>query len=96
MKTKIIISVFIALCAVFATLPTHAQKNKEQPATHMWLQNYENLLYIPVRSVEQCLIMAKQASNLNSSTALCYMNEKLLREIKCTKPLKKSAEPSCS
>ena len=98
MKTKIIISFFVALCAVFAlSFSAHAQKkDKITPATHLWLQNYENLLFVPVRSAEQCAMLVKQAAMINSSQGNCFLNDKLVKSIECTKPLKRNAEPSCS
>ncbi len=74
----------------------HFNKDKITPATHMWLQNYENLLFVPVRSLRQCEIMTKQAAMINSSEGHCYLNENLIKKIECTKPLKKSGQPSCS
>ena len=100
MKTYLIISFFAALCAVFVFSSVFSEANAQkkdtmQPATHLWLQNFENLLFVPVRSVEQCEKLVRQASNLNSSEGLCYLNDELVKRVECTKPLKKGATPSC-
>jgi len=98
MNTKLIIGLFIFLCAASSGFtPAHAQKKaKTTPATHLWLQNYENLLFVPVRSAEQCELFTKQAAMINSSEGHCYLNDRLVKKIECTKPLKKSGQPSCS
>ena len=101
MKLKIIIGAFIMMCAfsfqfLNAIPEAHAQKRETTTAaTHMWLQNYENLAFVPVTSLEQCETYTRQASNLNSSEGLCYFQEKLVKRIECTKPLKRGETPSC-
>ncbi len=98
MNTKLIIGLFILLCAASSVFSqAHAQKkDKITPATHLWLQNYENLLFVPVRSLQQCQMLVKQAALINSSQGHCYLNDNLIRKIECKKPLKRNAEPSCS
>ena len=97
MNSKLIIGLFILLCAASSAFTAaHAQKKaKITPATQLWLQNYENLLFVPVRSAEQCEMLVKQAAMINSSNGNCFHNEKLVKSIECTKPLKRNAEPSC-
>ena len=94
MFTKLIIGLFILLCAASSVF-TPADAAKITPATHLWLQNYENLLFVPVRSAEQCTTLTKQAAMINSSQGHCYLNDNLVKKIECTKPLKKSGTPSC-
>ncbi|MEM7651400.1 MAG: hypothetical protein AAF204_04885 [Pseudomonadota bacterium] len=98
MNIKLIIGLFILLCALSTGLSgAYAQKDdKMAPATHLWLQNFENLLFVPVRTVQQCENFVRQASNLNSSEGLCYLNNELVKRVECKKPLKRNGEPTCS
>ncbi|MCC6598741.1 MAG: hypothetical protein IT559_08130 [Alphaproteobacteria bacterium] len=75
-----------------------AQKKEETltPATHMWVLTGDALVYVPVRSLEQCIILTRQAAHINSSTANCYNNEKYLRKIRCTKSTKKDRDADCA
>jgi len=95
MKPRLIIGFFITLCAVLFVF-SEAKAEKPTPATHLWVQNYENLLYVPARSLEHCKMLVKQAAMINSSQGLCYMNDKLIKRIECVKPVKKDGKPKCS
>ena len=97
MKTHLIIGFFIALCA-FSLDFSQAQAQKSEkiiPATHMWLQNREIMTFVPVRSLQQCEMLTRQAAELNSSESRCYNGERFLKEIECIKPVKRDSQPSC-
>ncbi len=98
MKTKLIISFFIALCAFSSALPNaHAQKKKETPATHMWVKTgLSTLVFVSVRSLEQCEMLTQQAARLNSAESACFNNREFLKEISCTKPVKRNQQANCS
>ena len=98
MRANLIIGLFIILCALaFNFTSAQAQKKtKITPATHMWIQNYENLLFVYVRSLEECEMFTRQAAAINSTEGHCYSRDKLIKKIKCTKPVKRDATPSCS
>ncbi|MCB1720494.1 MAG: hypothetical protein H6860_02410 [Rhodospirillales bacterium] len=96
MQLKIIIGLFLLSCAlIYNFSPAQAQK-KATPATHMWVQNYQNLLFVYVRSLEECEMFTRQAAAINSTEGHCYNGEKLLKKIHCTKPVKRDTTPSCS
>jgi hypothetical protein len=98
MKSTLIISLFIATCAVFTFIsPTHAQKKQDIiPATHMWLKTgQESMSFVPVRSQQQCEMMIRQAATLNSSEGSCFNAEKFLKSLSCTKPVKNDTTPKC-
>lgn len=96
MKTTLIISLFVALCAVFVTLPTQAKKGDPVPATHMWLKTgQESMTFVPVRTLEQCEMLIMQAATLNSTEGSCFDGDDFLKNISCTKPLKNNSTPSC-
>ena len=96
MKTHLIIAALIGMCALFClNSDAYAQKNKNVAATHMWIQNYENLIFVPVGSLEQCKMMTKQAARFNSSEGHCYSGPKLIKEITCMKS-RSGGDASCS
>ncbi|MCB9982713.1 MAG: hypothetical protein H6861_03425 [Rhodospirillales bacterium] len=97
MPAKIIIGFFILLCALFYNFsPAQAQKKSTTPATHMWVQNYQNLLFVYVRSLEECEMFTRQAAAINSTEGHCYNGERLLKKIHCTKPVKRDEAAKCS
>ena len=98
MKPLLIIGFFTLLCVSFlGTMQAYAQKAKETPATHMWIRTSVNsVIYIPLRSLEQCIILTKQAAAINSSESNCYNGDKWLKKITCQKALKNDGEASCS
>ena len=85
------------LLATMMALPleTRAQVT-ETPSTHMWIRTGVNsVIFIAVSSLEKCIMLTKQASNINSSDALCYSGNILLAKIDCEKSTKRGAEPNC-
>ncbi|HOO81493.1 MAG TPA: hypothetical protein PK513_03205 [Alphaproteobacteria bacterium] len=97
MQLKIIIGAFILLCAlIYNFSPAQAQKKNYTPATHMWVQNYQNLLFVRVNSLEECEMFTAQAAAINSTEGHCYNGERLLKKIHCTKPVKRDGTPNCS
>ena len=98
MKTKWIIGLCAMLCGLSYTAPdVHAKKGTATHATHMWIQTTrETIVYVPVRTVEQCEMLTKQAATLNSAQSKCFSGEALVKELTCTKSTHSGRAPSCS
>lgn len=98
MKLNLSISFFLWLCAIFldSTL-VYAQAAKETPATHMWIRTSVNsVIYVPVRSLEQCILLTQQAAAINSSESNCYNGDRFLKTTNCQKATKNNSAASCS
>lgn len=89
------ILLFALFSLVSAASPVRAQDNGLIPATHMWAMTGNALVFVPARSLEQCIMLVQQASNINSSTGECYNDNQFLKKIRCTKPFKKGAKAAC-
>jgi hypothetical protein len=98
MKRNLSISFFLWLGAIFLnSAPVYAQAAKETPATHMWIRTSVNsVIYIPVRSLEQCILLTQQAAAINSSESNCYNGDRFLKTTNCQKGLKNNAVATCS
>jgi hypothetical protein len=98
MKLNLTIRFFLLLCAVFLnSAPVYAQAAKETPATHMWIRTSVNsVIYVPVRSLEQCILLTQQAAAINSSESNCYNGDRFLKTTNCQKATKKDGGASCS
>lgn len=92
---------FLSVAAVLAGPVSSAQaaapaeETVRTPATHMWIMTGNALVYVPARSLEHCLMLARQAANINSSTGECYNDSRFLKKIRCTKSTKKGEGASC-
>lgn len=96
---------FIVLALMALTLatnfaPANAQqirkKSETTPATHMFIRNaLYSVEYIPITTLEQCMMITQQSALLNSSTALCYFQDQLLKEYSCQKPVTKNDGIDC-
>lgn len=98
MPAKIIIGLFILSCAlIYNFSPAQAQKKASfTPATHMWMQSYNDAIFVRVSSLEECELLTAQAAALNSAESHCYNKDLLLKKIHCTKPLKRDETAKCS
>lgn len=95
MKLKIIGAITAFALITGFTLTAQAKKEDTIPATHMWIESYETMIFVYASSVEQCEMLTKQAAYLNSAQSVCFNKEKLLKEINCQKSTSKGREPTC-
>ena len=96
MKTRTIIVFFMLLCGILSETGAARAQAQITPATHMWIRTGINsVVYVPVRSAEQCAMLTAQAATINSSDSMCYNGNILVRKLNCQKSTKKDGAPEC-
>lgn len=96
-KKFLTLTLTLAVCLTsLAQVNAHAAEQKMTPATHMWVRTGVNsVVYVPVGSLEQCIMLTRQAANINSSDSVCYFKDTLLNKIDCQKSTKRGEQPNC-
>lgn len=91
---SILLLVFL-LAMARSTVHAGPDGTGQTPATHMWIMTGNALVFVPARSLEHCVMLTQQASNINSSTGECYNDSQFLKKIRCTKSTKSGTEAHC-
>lgn len=97
MKTKLIIGLFVLVCGISYGF-THAYAKKDEskePASHMWIRTGNAVVYVPLKWLQDCEMLTKQAAAINSSEAHCYYGPNLLKKVTCQKS-PTSNKPNCN
>jgi hypothetical protein len=85
------------LCGILSEKSLASTQQQITPATHMWVRTGLNsVVYVPVRSVEQCIMLTQQAAYINSAESICFNANALVRRVNCQKSVKKDGAPSCT
>lgn len=95
MKSILSATLLAALFFFHGALSARAENDGLTPATHMWVMTGNALIFVPARTLGQCVMLVQQASSINSSTGECYNDGQLLKKIRCTKSVKKGTEARC-